>query len=331
VDIPEMKAKFLSLYYTRYLRSLRDYFIGYIETLAQWQSFAPGLVNSLTQNPLTLWLIRHSLNMVDPPVVSQFTVKKGLAARKAPKFNLEKLAKLSENEKLNSVILIQDAFTSFYESDLVLDTYDFLMKLGYTVYVAPFFPSGKPLHVKGFLNEFCAIAHQNTQYINQLADLNIPMIGIEPSIVLTYRDEYQKIIQTSIKPPIHLLQEFLVTQLDRLPKINRPESYQLFGHCTEKTAALASQRQWQQIFNAVGLQLNLVETGCCGMAGIYGHEAEHYTESQGIYQMSWGRQLSENIEKQPYILATGYSCRSQVKRFDGWQPLHPVQLLLKLM
>jgi FAD/FMN-containing dehydrogenase/Fe-S oxidoreductase len=331
VDIPEMKAKFLSLYYTRYLRPLRDYFIGYIETLAQWQSFAPGLVNFLSQNSLTLWLIKHSIKMVDPPVVSPVTVQQDLAARTAPEFDLDKLAKLSESEKLNSVILLQDAFTSFYESELVLDTYDFLMKLGYTVYVAPFFPSGKPLHVKGFLGQFGAIAHKNAQYFHQLADLNISIIGIEPSIVLTYRDEYQKILQTSINPPIQLLQEFLVTQLNRLPKINRPEFYQLFGHCTEKTAALASQRQWQQIFHAVGLQLNLVETGCCGMAGIYGHEAEHYAESQGIYQMSWGRQLPENVEEQPYILATGYSCRSQVKRFDGWQPLHPVQLLLKLM
>jgi FAD/FMN-containing dehydrogenase/Fe-S oxidoreductase len=343
VDIPEMKAKFLALYYTRYMRSLRDYFIGYIETLAQWQSFAPGLVNLLTQNPLTLWLIRHSLKMVDPPVVSPGTVQQGLVARKALEFNLEKLANLSESQKLNSVILIQDAFTSFYESDLVLDTYDFLTKLGYTVYVAPFFPSGKPLHVKGFLTEFCAIAHKNSAYFQQIAGLNIPMIGIEPSIVLTYRDEYQKgdrqFIPRDNNPPVQLLQEFLVSQLDRLPKVkhyhNHSQSYQLFGHCTEKTAALASQRQWQQIFNAVGLQLNLVETGCCGMAGIYGHEAEHYAESQGIYQMSWGRQLPENlpdnIEKQPYILATGYSCRSQVKRFDGWQPLHPVQALLKLM
>ncbi len=335
VDIPEMKAKFLSLYYTRYLRPLRDYLIGYIETLAQWQSFAPRLVNTLTQNTLTLWLIRHSLNMVDPPVVSQFTVKQGLAARKAPEFNLEKLANLSESEKLNSVILVQDAFTSFYESDLVLDTYDFLTKLGYTVYMAPFFPSGKPLHVKGFLGQFGAIAHKNAQYFQQIADLNIPMIGIEPSIVLTYRDEYRKIIQTNVNFTIHLLQEFLSTQLDRLPKIkpdyNHYQSYKLFGHCTEKTAALASQKQWQQIFNAVGLQLNLVETGCCGMAGIYGHEAEHYAESKGIYQMSWGQQLSENIGETNYILATGYSCRSQVKRFDGWQPLHPVQLLLKLI
>jgi Fe-S oxidoreductase len=127
------------------------------------------------------------------------------------------------------------------------------------------------------------------------------------------------------------LQEFLVSQLDRLPKVNQPQSYQLFGHCTEKTAALASQKQWQQIFHAVGLELKLVETGCCGMAGIYGHEAEHYRESHGIYQMSWGRQLPSEIEKQQYVLATGYSCRSQVKRFDSWTPLHPVQALLKLL
>jgi Fe-S oxidoreductase len=148
VDIPEMKAKFLSLYYTRYLRPLRDYFIGNIETLAQWQAVAPGLVNGLSQNPITRWLIQQTLKMVDPPVVSSVTVKQGLAERNAPEFDLDTLANLSDseklNEKLNSVILIQDAFTSFYESALVLDTYDLLTKLGYTVYVSPFFPVANP-------------------------------------------------------------------------------------------------------------------------------------------------------------------------------------------
>ncbi len=330
VDVPDLKAKFLALYYTRYIRHPRDYFIGNIETLASWQSLAPFLFNRITENPVIQWSIAKFLGFVDPPVLSEFTVKQGLAERQAPKFDLDRLSNLSETERKNTVILLQDAFTSFYESQLFLDTYDFLVKLGYTVYVPPFFASGKPLHVKGFIGQFQAIAQKNVRYLNQLEKIEIPIVGIEPSIVITYRDEYSKTANlTASYTAVMLLQEFLVTQLDRLPQINTYESYYLFGHCTEKTAALASQMQWQQVFAAMGIPLKLVATGCCGMAGIYGHEAEHYDESKGVYQMSWGKHISSNFAERKQILATGYSCRSQVQRFDNFLPLHPVQALMK--
>ena len=67
------------------------------------------------------------------------------------------------------------------------------------------------------------------------------------------------------------------------------------------------------------------------MAGVYGHEVEHYPTSKAIYELSWGQHLSSNPEERKQISATGYSCRSQVKQFEGWTPLHPVQALLKRM
>jgi FAD/FMN-containing dehydrogenase/Fe-S oxidoreductase len=334
VDIPSLKAQFLELYHTRYLRHWRDYFVGNIEILASWQSQAPVLVNFLTQNSVTRWLVQKFVRMVDPPAVSTLTVTQGLKQRQAPVFDLDRLLTLSESERDNSVILLQDAFTSFYESQIVLDTYDFLCKLGYTVYVPPFFPNGKPLQVKGFLKKFQAIAHKNTEYLNRLAQLQIPLIVIEPSIVLTYRDEYIKIKGLEATFQVQLLQDFLWERREKLQQLSaRPLNlipYYLLGHCTEKTLALNSQKQWQQIFQTVGLSLNLVSTGCCGMAGIYGHEAEHYNESRGIYSTSWKRQLASDLEQKKYYLATGYSCRSQVKRFDSFIPLHPIQVLLSL-
>jgi FAD/FMN-containing dehydrogenase/Fe-S oxidoreductase len=328
VDIPEMKAKFLALYYTRYLRHWRDYLMGNIEMLASWQSRIPILANALTQNPVSDWFIQKFFAMVNPPVVSPFTLKQGLEERQAPKFDLKRLSNLSPEERSNSVILLQDAFTSFYEAQLVLDTYDFLGQMGYAVYVPPFFANGKPLHVKGFLREFSAIAQKNIEYLTELGNLGIPIIGIEPSIVLTYRDEYLKILDPKLAfPRVQLLQEFLLNRIERLPKVTTSQSYYLLGHCTEKTIALASQKQWQQVFQSIGIPLILVSTGCCGMAGIYGHEAEHYTESKGIYQMSWERHIPSSPEERQHLLVTGYSCRSQVKRFNGFVPLHPVQLL----
>ncbi|MBE9019446.1 FAD-binding oxidoreductase, partial [Chroococcidiopsidales cyanobacterium LEGE 13417] len=281
VDIPSLKAQFLELYHTRYLRHWRDYFVGNIETLANWQSHAPVLFNFLTQNLVTRWLIQKFVRMIDPPAVSALTVRQGLKQRQAPVFNLDTLSTLSQLERENSVILLQDAFTSFYESQIVLDTYDCLRELGYIVYVPPFFVNGKPLHVKGFLKKFQAIAQKNTDYLNQLAKLEIPLIGIEPSIVLTYRDEYIKIKGLKASFQVQLLQEFLWDKRERLKqkigdRISELNRYYLFGHCTEKTIALNSQKQWQQIFQMLKIPLSLAPTGCCGMAGIYGHEAEHY-------------------------------------------------------
>jgi FAD/FMN-containing dehydrogenase/Fe-S oxidoreductase len=328
VDIPSLKAKFLELYYTRYLRPWRDYLFGNIETLAHWQSSAPRLVNAFTQNPVTRWSLKQFLGMVDPPELSSLTLQQGLLARKAPAFDLNQLSILTQAEKANSAILLQDAFTSFYESQLVLDTYDFLRQLGYTVYVLPFFASGKPLQVLGFLKKFQAIARENAKYLSEIGKLGIPIIGIEPSIVLTYRDEYIKMFDSVSLPSIQLLQEFLLTQSQRILQVTTSAAYYLLGHCTEKTLALASQQQWQKVFQAMGIPLTLVSTGCCGMAGIYGHETEHYELSRGIYQMSWEQHLPSTPEERKYFLVTGYSCRSQVKRFAGWIPSHPIQALL---
>ena len=330
VDIPSLKAKFLNLYYTRYLRSPRDYLTGNSERLACWQSYLSLLNNTVVQNPVIRWSIEKFFGLVAPPLVSTSTVRQGLASRGAPEFNLESLSSLSRKEKANSVILLQDAFTSFYESSIVLDTYDFLTQLGYKVYVPPFFSSGKPLQVLGFLKAFSLRAQKNIQFFQQLEDLNIPLVGIEPSITLSYRDEYLKILNSKESlPKVQLLQEFLVTQLQRLPSINTCQTYYLLGHCTEKTIALTSMQQWQEVFQAMGLSLKTISTGCCGMAGIYGHQVEHDRSSQDIYQLSWGQHLPLVSEERQYYLATGYSCRSQVQRFEGWKPLHPVQVFGK--
>ena len=328
VDIPSLKAKFLNLYYTRYLRSPRDYLLGNSERLAYWQSYLSTLTNQVMQNPLMRWCIKQFFGLVDPPLVSAATVRQGLGSRDAPEFDLEQLSSLSKSEKANSLILWQDAFTSFYESPIVLDTYDFLTQLGYKVYVPPFFSSGKPLQVLGFLSEFNSIAQKNTKFLTQLRDLNIPIVGIEPSITLTYRDEYLEILESeTLLPRVQLLQEFLINKLDKLPKINSHNSYYLLGHCSEKTLAIASMQQWQQVFQAMGLSLQPIAVGCCGMAGIYGHQAEHYQTSQAIYQLSWHQHLPNTAEERQYYLATGYSCRSQVYRLAGWKPSHPIQVL----
>jgi len=88
-----------------------------------------------------------------------------------------------------------------------------------------------------------------------------------------------------------------------------------------------SQEQWRQVFRSFGVEVEAQATGCCGMCGAYGHEAEHYTESRGVFEMSWGKQLPKDPAAQRGVLAAGHSCRSQVKRFAGFVPQHPMEAL----
>ncbi|MDJ0598498.1 MAG: FAD-binding and (Fe-S)-binding domain-containing protein, partial [Crocosphaera sp.] len=214
VDIPDLKSRFLERYYSRYLRPLRDYFMANIEQIVYYQSFAPHLFNYFVQNPISKLLISKGLNLVDPPLITLPTVRETLTIE----LNIETLENLSPKERKNSIILLQDAFTSFYESELVIDTYNFLEKLGYHVYILPFFINGKPLHLKGFTHNFKSIVTKNINNLKTVLDLEIPIIGIEPSMTLTYRDEYDKIAShANIFNKVQLIQEFLVKQDKRLP------------------------------------------------------------------------------------------------------------------
>lgn len=330
VNIPDLKSQFLNRYHSRYLRSLRDYLMAYIESLAYYQSYVPNLSNFFLQNFVILALIKK-LGMIDPPLVSHPTVRQKVLSKKTSIFDLKQLENLSLSERKNTVILVQDAFTSFYESQLVIDTYKVLNSLGYRVYIIPFFVNGKALHLKGFLKKFESIAIKNMNALQTLIDLKISLVGIEPSMVLTYRDEYEKIApKKNNLSKIQLLQEFLIEQEKPLPKITDSNPYYLLGHCHETSLTVNGHKQWQTIFKRMGLTLNIVSVGCCGMAGMYGHEIEHYNDSKGIYQSSWETHLPSKIEERNYYLATGYSCRSQVTRFSGWTPQHPIQLLSKI-
>jgi Fe-S oxidoreductase len=139
-----------------------------------------------------------------------------------------------------------------------------------------------------------------------------------------------------IFPQVQLLQEFLTSQLERFSTLTLESkqqqsdlNYYLMGHCTEKSLIWNAQQQWQQIFHRLGISLTLIESGCCGMAGVYGHEKEHFSDSQGIYELSWKKHVS--LVPSAQILATGYSCRSQVKRFSGVTLCHPAQILAHLL
>src|SRR5690606_37311131 len=188
-----------------------------------------------------------------------------------------------------AVIVVQDAFTSYFETPLVVDTLIPLQKVGFTPLLAPFKPNGKPLQVHGFLKAFAKAADANATQLNGLASSGIPLIGIEPAMTLAYRGEYKKVLGENA-PPVLLIQEWLAKQTDPLATQNAPlrsGEFLLLAHCTEKTNAPSSIKEWQLLFSQLGQRLTLLDTGCCGMAGTYGHETANLEMSKKIYQLSW--------------------------------------------
>jgi FAD/FMN-containing dehydrogenase/Fe-S oxidoreductase len=329
VDVPSFRAKFLELYYGRYLRPLRDYAVGSLETLMPVLSRLPGVYNAVVESaPGRAGL--NAIGLVHSPTLSRLNMRRELALRGILAATPEALHRLSEAERAKSVVLVQDAFTSFYEASVVIDLLELMRTLGFRPWLAPFRANGKPLHVHGFLGPFARVAAKNAAMLRALADTGIPLVGLDPSMTLTYRAEYAGVLDPDKRPTVLLVQEWLGQHLDALSDAGGETEYFLLPHCTERTTALGSLKDWQAAFAQCGLSLHILPSGCCGMAGTYGHEAEHRATSERVYALSWANHVTD-ASKGGRLLATGYSCRSQVATIDGLKLLHPAQALLHAM
>lgn len=329
VDVPEFKAQFAQVYYSRYLRPVKDHFVGQIENLAPLMAKLPSLINFSIDNRLFSWFGKHGLGYVDTPLLSVPTLNTQIESQNYETFDLAILSGLSEEQRKQYVIVVQDPFTSFYEANLVSDMMQVISKLGFKPVLLPFMPNGKPQHVKGFLKEFAKTASTASELLNQIHQLNIPMLGMDASLVLCYRDEYKQILSDKRGDFEVMLSHEWLKQILANGQPNEPKYlpiYQLFSHCTEKTALPASEADWQSIFDYFGLKLTAVSVGCCGMAGTYGHEKQNQENSKGLYELSWQQPIDTGDTA--YQLATGFSCRSQVKRLGQKQLKHPIQALL---
>ncbi|MBR9866487.1 MAG: FAD-binding oxidoreductase [Oceanospirillales bacterium] len=332
VNVPDFRSRFLEAYYSRYLRPAKDYMIGGLEYMIPYLSRFPAPYNWMMNNTLMRTALRRWVGMVDSPAICTNTLKQGMEQRGIKFATPDNLSAILPEQREHSVIIVQDAFTCFFETQLVLDIIDLLRKTGFNVLIAPFKPNGKPLHVHGFKAAFNKAADANTQMLQALATSGISMVGVDPSMTLTYRQEY---VDDGIRQQIRveLIQEWLARHCDLLnqkaeglPK----HDYKLMAHCSEKTSAAASIADWKKIFQALGQTLELQATGCCGMAGTYGHETENYDTSRKIYDLSWSEVVNDPANE-GRLVATGYSCRSQVKRLDEQQLQHPLQVLLQLL
>ena len=309
VDVPDLKARFLAHYHGRYRRPLRDWALAALETVAPLAARVPALANAVPAPRGLIDLPRFS----DPP----------LWRRRPPG-----LASLAECQ----VILVPDVFTACFDAGTVTATIELLATLGWRVHLAPLVANGKPLHVLGMLRGWRRVATGWSEELKRLAASGKPLIALEPAVALTARDELPKAGFQDL-PPLPLVGEFLAQRFAerRVPRALPPapaRDFQLFAHCTEQATAPAAAQAWVTVFKACGQRLTVQRTGCCGLAGAWGHCQEHAAEAQALFDLSWAPRLAAADAAGSTVLADGFSCRQQTHLRTGKRLLHPAEALL---
>ncbi|MGN6314724.1 FAD-binding and (Fe-S)-binding domain-containing protein [Trinickia sp.] len=343
VNVPEFRSRFLAYYHTRYARSPRDYLIGSLEYSVPYIARVPGLpnvYNAVMRTSPVKSILRRVAGIVDSPsmhsgaswraVVDRWAVEPATASR---------LAVLGEAERVRSVIVVQDAFTRYFETPVAAAFVELAARLGYRVFVAPYRPNGKPLQVQGFLRAFERAALKNAGQLAALARFGIPLVGIDPAMTLVYRQEYRKVGGVGECPRVLLPQEWLIdamaekeaSALKALKALKAseaseaseasgacntsiassnqggpsvPTSFRMLPHCTERTNEPAAAALWRDVFERAGLSLTTPASGCCGMSGTYGHEARNVETSKAIFEQSWARHVDDWVEPSSSVGAT---------------------------
>lgn len=329
VNVPEFRSRFLAVYHTRYLRPIKDYLIGSLEFTVPHLARLPGVYNAIMSTPIVQRWLANTAGMVDSPFLSRFAWNGFLRKWDVRIASENSLQQMPPEERAASVVIVQDAFTRYFETPVAASFIELASRLGFKVYLAPFRPNGKPLHVQGFIRAFERAAKGNAAMLQTLAQAGIPLVGLDPAMTLVYRQEYRK-VATLLDPPEVLLPQEWLMRVMPVASDDRPApsvSYRLLAHCTEKTNVPSSVPEWQSVFKRAGLGLESEATGCCGMSGTYGHETRNVETSRVIFEQSWGKVVDSNSAIE--LLATGYSCRSQVGRLRGRRLRHPLEVLVE--
>ncbi|MGX2951175.1 D-2-hydroxyglutarate dehydrogenase YdiJ [Ursidibacter sp. B-7004-1] len=342
IDVPTFRAQFNELYHSRYFRPIKDYVVSNLERVAPLMAKQPAFFNFFSANKWAENIASKTIGMVDLPALSVPNLQQQLNQIGYQAESLESLEQQITSGQIGQEIyqylfVVQDPFTSYYDAKVVADFVHLCQKIGFKPIVLPFKPTGKAQHVKGFLHQFAKTAKNQADFLTRLAKLGIPMVGVDPALTLIYREEYRDILKEECGEfKVQLAHEWLLSQLKQghlhtCKKSTETDRLQwhLFSHCTESTALPNSTKEWQQIFAHFGERLVGENTGCCGMAGTFGHETKHIAMSKAIYAQSWQKKLNgKDLDR---CLATGYSCRSQVKRMEHRVLKHPVQALLSIL
>lgn len=321
VDVATLKAEFLYQYQKSNGRSLRSKVFAYNDTLNGLASRFAGLSNRLLSMPMT----KSFLGLAKArsiPKVSGTTFRKWFS-------------KQDQAAQQKALYLFCDEFTNYYDVALGKDALTLLNRLGYSVRLIPHVESGRSAISKGFLDHAKKVVNKNIAIFKDQVSENIPLVGLEPSAILSFRDEYlrladdskaaQELAKHSLTIEEFLSREFEHGRIDAELFTDQTRSLKIHGHCHQKALS-----NIQHTFTILNIPKNyrptIMNTGCCGMAGSFGYEEEHYDLSMQVGEHSLFPKI-RNTQDDIELVAAGTSCRHQI--LDGTQRVakHPVSIL----
>lgn len=328
VDVATLKAEFQYQYHKTNGASRSESFFAHATKYNKLASKFPKLSNFVLRNFSSLvknYYGIHSKRSL--PFISSKTLQK----------NIQLLVKQNNgsNNKLKEVYLFLDEFIQYNELEIALDTIELLTKLNYEVQVLQHLESGRSFISKGFLEEAKQRANENVDYLKDKISETTPLIGIEPSAILTFRDEYIKLADNkeqaqTIAKHTYLIEEFLQKEIQQ-GNITKEQftkdskTIKFHGHCHQK--ALSNQHASFSVLNLPeNYKVTIIPSGCCGMAGSFGFEKDHYQVSMQIGEQTLFPAV-RNAQEDVLISANGTSCRHQIKDGTGRIAKHPITIL----
>jgi len=329
VDMTRLKAEWLHQSYKTKSIPLSTYLVSHFATVAGLSMNTPRLYNFLVSNPLTSKLIKS---------VAGFSSKRSLPLLASQDFRAWHRKHANKNvTRTKTVYFFCDEFTQYMDVDIGRKTVLLLNSLGYTVLLPMHSESGRAALSKGMLNYAKKCAEKNTKIFRSLITEATPLLGIEPSALLGFRDEYIDLVDPTLKEDAiniakhtFLFEEFISREIDA-GKINSDsftnvkKTVLVHGHCHQK--ALSTMRHILKTLSLPqGFSVEEIPSGCCGMAGSFGYEKDHYEISNQIGELI----LLPTVRlasKETLIAASGTSCRHQIKDATQRTAFHSAEIL----
>ncbi|WP_460936982.1 FAD-binding and (Fe-S)-binding domain-containing protein [Spirosoma humi] len=336
VDMTRMKAEFMNTLNNDYGASTRTLLVGNFTKLMSLASMAPWAYNAIYNRPGLRRIANRAVGFHPDrtmPELARVTLRKWFSNRS------ENVARSDDRPGSNAgaqVLFFCDEFTNYNDVPVGQKAIQLMERLGYSVTIPEHVESGRTYLSKGLVDNAKAIATRNVTLLKDLVTEDMPLIGLEPSAILTFRDEYPLLVPDNLKDDaeriaknVFLFEEWLARETDagRIDRNRFTATAQLVkvhGHCHQK--ALSSM---VPVKKALSLPRNytvqLIPSGCCGMAGSFGYETEHYDLSMQIGELVLFPAVRQ--AETAIISAAGTSCRHQIKDGTGRKAQHPAEIL----
>lgn len=334
VDIAKLKSEFLQHYYDVNGLPLRIMLINYLTSFQRIGSIFPELYNWVITNERTSSLIKKILKFSPKrtlPTLNEWTLRQLVKREEEVEASYPKKTK-------KKVYFFADEFTNYQDSHIGFSAIKLLRSLGYEIEIAPIRESGRIPMSKGMVKRAKRLANKNLKALKGIITDETPLVGIEPSTVLSFRDEYPSLIKPKLKTEetnqviknTFLFDEFLAQEIDNgnitsEDFTTQPRNILLHGHCQQK-ALIGTENMEKVLSLPKNYKVEVIPSGCCGMAGSFGYEAKHYDMSINI-----GNQILFpailKADNETIISAPGTSCREHIKHSTYRNVLHPIEVL----